>query len=93
MEENESEDEKILKANRNQADEELKAALDKIRTKTLGELTEFEIKFLRARRTYLTATDKEKYGKILKGKKESEESEAPKKPEEAPVYVAKKDRK
>jgi len=56
--------------NIDRAEARLKQALDKIRTKTVEELRSDEIRFLRARASYLTLDDKEKYKSILVEKKE-----------------------
>ncbi len=49
-------------------DEQSKIRLNEIREKTPKELTKDQIGFLRARRTYLTLTDKDKFKDILKKK-------------------------
>ena len=51
-------------------DERSKNALNKILGKTVEELHDHEIRFLRARRSYLTLTDKKKFTDILLDKKE-----------------------
>ncbi len=45
------------------------AALEQIRTKTVPELLKHEIAFLRARRSYLTLDDKDRFESVLVQKK------------------------
>ena len=46
-------------------DERSKEILEKIRTKTVEELRDDEIRFLNARRSYLTLDDKDKFASVL----------------------------
>lgn len=52
--------------------QEAQDILDRVVKKDIVELTPFDIAFLRARRMYLTAEDKEKFKDVLKGKNKKE---------------------
>lgn len=54
-------------------DPQSKQKLDEILAKEIGILSEEEKGFLRARRSYLTASEAEKYSEILGAKKEEDE--------------------
>jgi len=58
-------EERIAKENFDRANKQIKDALDKIRAKTPEELRNDEVRHLRARRSYLTGDDKEKYAEVL----------------------------
>ena len=78
-------EERILTANQKKAEAQIKESLDKIRAKTPEELRDDEARYLRARRSYLTLDDKDKFAKVLsddykfkdEAKKEPEMKEIP----------------
>lgn len=60
-----------LTRNKMQADKELQEALDKIIIKAVYELTEHDKQFLRARSSYLTGIQKEKFASVLEEPKKT----------------------
>lgn len=65
----ETEMERTLRENRELARKQLQDALDEITIKEVTSLTEYDKGFLRARVTYLTPEEKEKFKSILITKK------------------------
>jgi hypothetical protein len=63
-------DDKRLQANRLQASLDLQEALNKILVKESFELNKMEIAFLKARESYLTKEQLEKFAPVLNKKKE-----------------------
>ena len=61
----ETEMEKTLRENREEARTQLQVALDEITVKDVASLTEYDKGFLRARVTYLKPEEKEKFKSIL----------------------------
>jgi len=56
-------------------DDRSKEFLQKIRTKTAGELTKQEIAFLKSRISYLSVDDKDRYKSVLQEKKVEKKTE------------------
>lgn len=61
--------EERLKANQAKANKKLREVIDRITQKTPESLRDHEISFLKARATYLTKDEKEKFASILKEEK------------------------
>ena len=67
-------------------DDRSKEMLEEIRVKSVEELRDHEIRFLKARRSYLTLDDKDKFKSILIEPKEPKKKETPKAPIEQTLY-------